>query len=50
MTYAGDFKSGKPEGAGTMSWNDKRSYKGEFFNGKPVGIGCKTSADQTEKT
>jgi hypothetical protein len=35
----GDFKNGKKDGKGTLSWNDGDEYTGEFLKDKRHGTG-----------
>jgi hypothetical protein len=37
--YTGQFKNGKPDGKGKMTFNDGRYYEGAFLNGKFHGQG-----------
>jgi hypothetical protein len=37
--YIGQFRNGKPDGKGKMTFKDGRYYKGEFLNGKFHGQG-----------
>ncbi len=36
--YSGEFKNGKPEGKGRMTYDDY-TYKGDFINGLEDGVG-----------
>lgn len=40
LSYAGEFKDGKPHGQGTMSYPGSNKYVGEWRNGKREGEGA----------
>ena len=44
--YKGHLKCSKPNGPGSMYWQDtKQYYEGDFFNGKPTGKGVSIQKD-----
>ena len=44
--YTGEFKNGKPNGKGSMKYDDY-TYKGEFLNGLEDGVGVITNKNGT---
>ena len=43
--YVGEYKDGKRNGQGTVTWSDGKNYVGEFKDGKFNGQGTFTWAD-----
>ena len=46
--YTGQFKNGKPDGKGKMTFSDVRYYEGEFMNGKFHGQGTMHLGDNVK--
>lgn len=44
-TYVGEIRKGKPNGSGTLTFNDGDEYVGAFRDGAPFGPGVLTSAN-----
>ena len=43
--YVGEYKDGKKNGQGTLTYTDGRMYEGEWKNGKQNGQGTETFPD-----
>ena len=43
--YDGDWKDGKENGQGTLTWSNGSKYEGEWKNGKRTGHGTLTNSD-----
>ena len=43
--YVGEYKDGKRNGQGTITWSDGKKYVGEWKNGKRNGQGTQTWLD-----
>jgi len=46
--YVGEYKDGKRNGQGTVTWSDGKNYVGEFNDGKFNGHGKLTWSDGTK--
>ena len=40
LHYVGSTKGGRPDGKGTMQWNNGRTYIGDWEDGLMHGYGC----------
>ncbi len=49
-TYTGEFKDGKFNGQGTMTYPNGNTYTGAFKDGLPIGQGTITYPDGTKRT
>lgn len=46
--YVGEYKRGKFDGQGTLTWPSRQTYIGEFSDGKRHGKGKLIAADGSE--